>query len=173
MKVKIWGSRGSIASPGQSTLKYGGETTCVQITLSDGTIIILDAGSGIRKLGKEIEKTPSIKEMYLFFTHAHWDHVSGFPFFLPAYSEKYTIHIRGGLNAKEILKSYIDEQMKAPFFPVSTNHLKAEFRFTTGKPKEQLISNASISPISLNHPNGGFGKESITAHYIRLETGKD
>ncbi|MBI9104357.1 MAG: MBL fold metallo-hydrolase [Spirochaetales bacterium] len=157
MKIKIWGCRGSIASPGKGTLKYGGNTTCVQVSLNDGTILIFDAGSGIRNLGNHIIKNPSINEMYLFFTHAHWDHVNGFPFFRPAYSEKYTIHIRGGMRAKEVLKSYMDEQMRAPFFPVGTNNLKANLKFSTGRPKDQQIKNTQIIPIPLNHPNGGYG----------------
>ena len=157
MKIKIWGCRGSIVSPGKSTIKYGGNTTCVQVTLKDGTILIFDAGSGIRTLGNNIIKDKDINEMYLFFTHAHWDHVNGFPFFKPVYSDKYTINIRGGLRAKEVLKSYIDEQMKAPFFPVSTYQLKANFNFNIGLPREQQINKAEIIPVSLNHPNGGYG----------------
>ncbi|MBI9107785.1 MAG: MBL fold metallo-hydrolase [Spirochaetales bacterium] len=161
MKIRIWGCRGSITSPGRSTIKYGGNTTCIQVTLNDGTIIIFDAGSGIRSLGNELIKDTALSEVYLFFTHGHWDHVNGFPFFKPAYSDKYTIKIRGGGRIKKLLREYVEEQMKAPFFPVSINNLKANFEFTSGRPQQQQINNAKIIQIPLNHPNGGYGYKII------------
>ena len=80
MKVKIWGCRGSLPSPGRETVVYGGESTCVEVISSADERIIIDAGSGIRKLGNALLKENKHKQLTLLFTHAHWDHLSGFPF---------------------------------------------------------------------------------------------
>ena len=157
MKIKIWGCRGSLPTPGMNTIRYGGNTTCIEIDLDDGTMVIVDAGSGIRKLGRELLKRQNITEIYLFFTHAHWDHLMGFPFFTPAYLSKYKIHIRGGPHAKRSLEKFLKHQMEAPYFPVPFNSMKAEFDFTYGEPKNRKIGVAELIPIHLNHPNGGYG----------------
>jgi phosphoribosyl 1,2-cyclic phosphodiesterase len=75
MKIKVWGCRGSLPAPGRDTVRYGGNTTCLEIRLNDNTLIIVDAGSGIRRLGRKLLEEPSPTEMYLFLTHAHWDHL--------------------------------------------------------------------------------------------------
>ncbi|MFC1891976.1 MBL fold metallo-hydrolase [Thermodesulfobacteriota bacterium] len=157
MKIKIWGCRGSLPTPGMKTVRYGGNTTCVEVRLADGTIIIFDAGSGIRKLGKELVKEQDISEIYLYLTHPHWDHLMGFPFFAPAYMERFKIHVRGGPRAKRSLRGYLAHQMEAPFFPVRFQSMKAGFDFTQGDPKIRKIGNAEIVPIVLSHPNGCYG----------------
>ena len=91
MKIKFWGCRGSIVSPGRHTLRYGGNSTCVEIRPREGGVIIIDAGSGIRLLGKRLLQEKEITEIYIMLTHPHWDHLSGFPFFAPAYSNHYKI----------------------------------------------------------------------------------
>ena len=96
MKITIWGARGSIPTPGPTTTKYGGNTACIEVSLQDGTMIILDAGSGIKNLGRRIVEDRRVIDIYLILTHSHWDHLIGFPFFKPANSENYTIHVRGG-----------------------------------------------------------------------------
>jgi phosphoribosyl 1,2-cyclic phosphodiesterase len=157
MKITIWGCRGSLPSPGKHTLKYGGNTTCVELRLDDGTLIVIDAGTGIRKLGQQLLKDQRLGEIYLLLTHSHWDHLMGFPFFLPAYSEKFVIHVRGGPIAKESLKKYLAHQMEPPFFPARLNAMKAEFDFTPGIPVVKHIGKSEVIPIPLNHPDGGYG----------------
>jgi phosphoribosyl 1,2-cyclic phosphodiesterase len=157
MKITIWGSRGSIPVPGRHTLKYGGNTSCVEVRLRDGTLIILDAGSGIRNLGKNIVQEEYDKEIYLVITHSHWDHMMGFPFFLPAYMKQYKINIRGGPIAKETVKKYIERQMEPPHFPIRFQALEAEFDITHGIPIVREIGDATLTPIALSHPNGGYG----------------
>ncbi|MFC1838507.1 MBL fold metallo-hydrolase [Thermodesulfobacteriota bacterium] len=157
MNIKIWGCRGSLPTPGMKTVKYGGNTTCVEVRLADGTIIIFDAGSGIRKLGKELVKEQNISELYLYLTHPHWDHLMGFPFFAPAYMERFKIHVRGGPKAKQSLREYLSHQMEAPYFPVRFQSMKAEFDFTQSAPKRRTIGRAEIVPIILSHPNGCYG----------------
>ncbi len=156
MKITVWGCRGSLPTPGRDTVKYGGNTTCIEVRLDDNSVIILDAGSGIRALGRKllIEQT---LEIYLLLTHAHWDHLMGFPFFRPAYSSRFKIHVRGGPQAKGQLGRYLKRQMDAPYFPVPFEAMKAEFDFTYGDPKIKQIGSAQIIPIRLNHPNGGYG----------------
>jgi phosphoribosyl 1,2-cyclic phosphodiesterase len=157
MKLRIWGCRGSLPVPGQTTLKYGGNTTCLELRLDDGTVIVIDAGSGIRNLGKKLIGEKGLRDIYLLLTHSHWDHLMGFPFFAPAYSEQYSIHVRGGPIAKETLKQSLEHQMEPPYFPARMNEMKADFDITHGIPIIKRIGSAEITSIPLNHPNGGFG----------------
>ncbi|MGH8100833.1 MAG: MBL fold metallo-hydrolase [Chthoniobacterales bacterium] len=117
VRLKLWGVRGSTPVPGRATLRYGGNTTCAEVR-AEGEIIVLDAGTGIRELGAALEKEFGANpiKISVLLTHLHWDHIQGFPFFVPAYNDKNEIHIYGydgGL--REILKG----QMAAPFFPVA------------------------------------------------------
>jgi phosphoribosyl 1,2-cyclic phosphodiesterase len=157
MKIRIWGCRGSLPTPGEHTVKYGGNTTCVEVRFDDGTLIILDAGSGIRVLGRTLLEEPALTEIHLFLTHAHWDHLMGFPFFKPAYSDRYAIHVHGGPQPKQSLRRYLMQQMEAPYFPVPFTAMRARFDFTTGRPKIRTVSSAEIIPVPLSHPNGGSG----------------
>ncbi len=157
MRIKVWGCRGSLPAPGWDTVRYGGNTTCLEIRLNDGTLIIADAGSGIRMLGTDLLAEEDLTELYLFVTHAHWDHLTGFPFFRPAYSSRFGIHVRGGPRAKGSLAKYLERQMEPPFFPVPFTAMKAAFDFTSGDPKRTSIGSAEIIPIRLNHPDGGYG----------------
>jgi len=86
MHVRFWGTRGSIAAPGPSTARFGGNTSCVEVRASDGTVIILDCGTGARELGMHLAQTmPQPIRLHLFIGHTHWDHIQGFPFFVPAF----------------------------------------------------------------------------------------
>jgi len=87
MQIEFYGVRGSIATPGKETVRYGGNTSCVYVEASDGTQFIFDAGTGIRKLGEKLIAQVPPKEINLLFSHYHWDHIQGFPFFLPAYKK--------------------------------------------------------------------------------------
>ena len=159
MKIRIWGTRGSIPAPGFEMSRYGGNTTCVEIRLSDNTLIIIDAGTGIRKLGQVLSREKGLKVINLLLTHSHWDHLQGFPFFIPAYSEGYTIHVRGGPLARRSLEKYLAHQMEPPFFPVNFRLLEACFDFDSQESGPQAIAGATVAPIPLNHPNGGYGFE--------------
>lgn len=164
MDVTIWGCRGSIASPGQDTVKYGGESTCLELTTNDGDVIIIDAGSGMRKLGNKILAEKKVHTLTLLLTHAHWDHLSGFPFFKPAYSPNFTIHICGGGDAQNSVLKYLQHQMSPPYFPVDFTMMKATFTncctCETKKCTNSLINTSSTikcESIPLSHPNGGYG----------------
>jgi len=165
MIIKCWGTRGSIPAPGNKAHIYGGNTTCFEIRSEKNNLIIIDAGSGIRLLGKEILEDKNRKDIHLLLTHAHWDHLMGFPFFTPAYFSKYNIYVRGGKYAKKSLEKYLKHQMEPPYFPVNFNLLNANFNFQRGKPKMIKDDPIKIESINLNHPDGGFG-------YKIVENGK-
>ncbi len=157
MKIKVWGCRGSLPTPGGRTIKYGGNTTCLEVRLNDDTLIIIDAGSGIRELGNKLLEEGNLTEMYLFFTHMHWDHLIGFPFFTPGYLSKYKIRVRGGVSAQKSLDEYLRYQMESPYFPVPFDALNAEFDFIPADSEEKYIGSAEVIPVRLSHPDGGYG----------------
>lgn len=157
MRIKIWGCRGSIPSPGCDTSEYGGNTTCVEVRPEDGSLIVIDAGTGIRCLGNSLLEVQGPKTVHLLLTHAHWDHLQGFPFFVPAYMEEYSIRVRGGPFAKTSLEGFLAHQMDPPYFPVPFRDLKASFDFQEENGRRLSIGDVDIVPIVLKHPNGGYG----------------
>jgi phosphoribosyl 1,2-cyclic phosphodiesterase len=157
MRIRIWGCRGSLTTAGRGIVRYGGYTTCIEVRLDDGTLIIIDAGSGIHSLGKSLLAEPGLTDMYLLLTHSHWDHLTGFPFFTPAYLPKYRIHVRGGPDAKTSLANFLRHQMDPPYFPVEFSVLKAGFDFSSSDGEEMTIGAARVQPLPLSHPNGGYG----------------
>ncbi|HEY6953414.1 MAG TPA: MBL fold metallo-hydrolase [Bacteroidota bacterium] len=169
MNVRIWGCRGSLTTPGKETLRYGGESTCVEIKSGKGNSIIVDAGSGIRRLGLAMMEDQSTSHVNLLLTHSHWDHLSGFPFFMPAYNPNFSISVCGGPVPQQYLWRYLTHAMEAPYFPVEFRALKA--KFTVGCHCDRLHcdhvlagTNNSVEchSIPLNHPNGGYGFKFIS-----------
>ncbi len=157
MEIKIWGCRGSLPTPGEATLRYGGNTTCLELGFDKGPPLIVDAGSGIRLLGKKIIQEQEHRELCLLLTHSHWDHLIGFPFFVPAYDSRYTINVCGGPTAQSSLRNYLEHQMQAPYFPVEFDVMKATFRFQCPELGARCGQADEIRSIPLNHPNGGYG----------------
>src|SRR5438477_5956552 len=152
-RLKFWGVRGSIPVPGPSTIGYGGNTTCVEVR-TNGEIIILDAGSGIRELGlslnKEFGSAPI--NLTLLLTHTHWDHIQGLPFFLPAYQAKNTINVFGYQGAREGLATILAAQMELPFFPVSWKNLPGTIKVRELKKMEFSVGKVRVRSRFLNHP---------------------
>ena len=157
MKIKVWGSRGTLPSPGSHTLKYGGNTTCIEIRNNDGYPTIIDAGSGIRLFGKELMKEKDRNNLCLMLTHSHWDHLMGFPFFQPAYFSRFNINVCGIASARNYMKHSLARQLEAPYFPVDFSQLKANFNFGCAMPGCANCKKIKIQSINLNHPNGGMG----------------
>jgi phosphoribosyl 1,2-cyclic phosphodiesterase len=169
MKVKIWGCRGSIPSPGHETLIYGGESTCVEVISDSGESLIIDAGSGIRKLGNALLKNNDNRHLTILFTHAHWDHLIGFPFFRPAYSPEFTISLCGGPIPQGSIMDYVSHQMEPPYFPVDMSEMKAEFVTGCHCDKDSCdhcpgegIKTIKCHSVPLCHPNGGYGFKFIS-----------
>ena len=156
MVIKIWGSRGSIPVCGQEYVRYGGDTTCIEIRTKNGRVFIVDAGTGIRRLGKSL-LSEGITEYDLIFTHAHWDHVMGFPFFRPLYSGKTRLRIHGCPFAEEFVRAMLGRMMSPPNFPVNYGDLKARIEYSEGCPEAFEIDSVTVHPIDISHPGGGKG----------------
>lgn len=152
-RIKFWGVRGSIPVPGPSTIGYGGNTTCVEVR-TNGDIIVLDAGSGIRELGLSLEREfgGDPINLTLLLTHTHWDHIQGLPFFLPAYKAKNTIRVLGYEGARAGLATILAAQMEVPFFPVSWSDLPGTIKIQELKKMEFSIGKVRVRSRFLNHP---------------------
>ena len=152
-RLKFWGTRGSISVPGPSTLRYGGNTTCVEVR-ADGEIIVLDAGSGIRSLGIALEKEFRSEpiNLSLLITHAHWDHIQGLPFFAPAYEKKNEIHVRGYDGLDTSFGRIMAEPMKSPFFPIAMRELSARIDIKKLTEMEFSAGKVQVRAMFVNHP---------------------
>ena len=158
MKIKFWGTRGSIATPGKDTVIYGGNTTCVEVASSQGHRIVIDAGSGIRVLGEHISAAEDPAELHLLITHIHWDHLLGFPFFAPIHEKWWKIKVDGYPTCMKGIRYPFDNQMGDGFFPISFEDLEAEITYLGVIKREPLqIGDMEIDKVDLTHPQGGFG----------------
>ncbi|HET8727090.1 MAG TPA: MBL fold metallo-hydrolase [Alphaproteobacteria bacterium] len=159
--VKFWGVRGSIACPGPGTVRYGGNTPCIEIRCGDSRIII-DGGTGLRNLGTEIAREIAAggpARINLFFTHTHFDHVAGVPFFRPAYMEKIRVDFWAGhLTPEKPLRQVLCDVMAAPLFPVPVDvFCDCQFHdFACGTPLHPAPG-VEMTTCRLNHPNGACG----------------
>ncbi|HTD67826.1 MAG TPA: response regulator [Candidatus Limnocylindria bacterium] len=151
--VRFWGVRGSIASPGPQTVFYGGNTSCIEVR-ADGEIIVLDAGTGIRSLGlslaKEFQGQPL--NLTLLLTHTHWDHIQGFPFFVPAYNPKNTVRILGYEGARQGLAATLGAQMESPYFPVGMKELPGNISIEELRDMEFSVGAVQVQAMFVNHP---------------------
>jgi len=131
MHVRFWGTRGSIAAPGPSTARFGGNTSCVEVRASDGTVIILDCGTGARELGMHLAQTmPQPIRLHLFIGHTHWDHIQGFPFFVPAFLPGSELNIYAPIGFQRGLEEAMAGQMEYSYFPVKMRDLRSRIHFT-------------------------------------------
>lgn len=159
MKFKFWGVRGSIATPGPNTVKYGGNTTCIEIRTDDNDLIILDAGTGIHALSQSLIKEMPVQS-HIFITHTHWDHIQGLPFFIPIFIPGNQIKIYGGIDpvTNETINRALSAQLQYSFFPIREAQLNAKIEYITVKPGEPVqVGSATITPIVLSHPVLNFG----------------
>jgi len=152
-RIRFWGVRGSIPVPGKSTVRYGGNTSCVEVR-ADGEIIILDAGSGIRLLGLALDKEFGNRSMKLtlLISHTHWDHIQGLPFFSPAYNQKNLIRVLGYEGARAGLAKILASQMETPFFPVSLRQLPSHLAIEELKEMEFRVGPVEVRSKFANHP---------------------
>jgi phosphoribosyl 1,2-cyclic phosphodiesterase len=121
MKVRLWGTRGSVAAPGPETMRYGGNTACVEVRSDDGTLLVLDAGTGVRRLGATVE--PGIQRVDLLLTHLHMDHIQGLGFFEPLFRPDLDVHIWGPSTITLDLRAHLNRYLSPPLFPVRLREL--------------------------------------------------
>ena len=159
MTVRIWGARGSIPCPGPDTVRYGGNTSCVEIECGD-RILVFDAGSGLRVLGNRMAHKNKIADIDLFLSHCHIDHLIGLPFFTPAFEKGSRVRLWAG-NVKPAggLKEAVRKLMSYPLFPIEIEMARGKIEFTDFKPGETLSPQSGIvvRTAALHHPGGATG----------------
>ncbi len=153
VKVRFWGVRGSIPTPGPGTAIYGGNTTCVEVR-ADGELIILDAGTGIRPLGLQLisEFKGQPLNLTLLMTHTHWDHIQGFPFFIPAYNPKNQMCILGYEGARAGLEKTLSAQMESPYFPISMQQMPGHISIQELREMNFTVGKVPVRAKFMNHP---------------------
>ena len=154
--IDFWGVRGSVPSPGTETIRYGGNTSCISITV-ENKILILDAGTGIRNLGSSMIGRSDLK-IFIVITHTHWDHIQGFPFFTPIYQPNRPVYMFPTLHKKNLVLSSLIDQMDGAHFPLTPDQVPSNFNFITEDPLEFLAKNGfHMELVPMNHPGGAFG----------------
>jgi len=157
MKVTFHGVRGSVPTPGPGTVRYGGNTSCIEVRLADGTLVILDAGTGLRPLGKQLGEQELRAPIHLFITHLHWDHVLGLPFFDPIYHKETTLVLHPlAVETADHMLGY-DELFDGRRFPIKLHELPCRFDRPRPSPGVERVGSATVTRMPLNHPGGATG----------------
>ncbi|MGB6649742.1 MAG: MBL fold metallo-hydrolase [Bacteroidota bacterium] len=157
MKVKFWGTRGSIPTPGKETVRYGGNTPCVEVRLPNGNLIIFDAGTGIRGLGDALTGQGESVKAFIAITHPHWDHIQGFPFFKPAFISGNELTVLGPQSRYFTLRQMIAYQMNKVYFPIQLSELKAKLKFQVIREQSIPVYGGTLQSIYVNHPELALG----------------
>lgn len=156
MRAKIWGCRGSLATPGPETVRYGGNTSSVEVRLSDDSLIVLDAGTGIRSLGEAIGRNRP-RKIYLLLSHLHLDHLEGLPFFGPLWSDETEVEIWGPSSPISSLEDNIARYMSPPLFPIRLIDVPARCSFHSVSYDEWSIGTAKVRSQPVEHPGPTVG----------------
>ena len=152
MHVRFWGTRGSIAVPGERTTRYGGNTSCVEIRAADGTVIILDCGTGARELGQHLlQTTAQPLRLHLFIGHTHWDHIQGFPFFRPAFLPDTELNVYAPSGFQRRVEDAIAGQMQYAYFPITLRELRSRIHFTELEEGFFRVGEVLVQTQYLNH----------------------
>jgi phosphoribosyl 1,2-cyclic phosphodiesterase len=159
MRIRFWGVRGSIACPGAETIRYGGNTPCIEVHCGQ-RVLIFDAGTGLRPLGNALIKRTNVTKADIFLTHCHLDHVTGIPFFAPFFSDAYSVRIwAGNLLPDSSVEQVMRKIMSSPLFPVEVEIFKASieyYDFKSGdilRPYDEIV----LHTAPLDHPDGASG----------------
>lgn len=159
MKVRMWGVRGSIPSPGPHTVRYGGNTTCIEVRGDDDSLAILDAGTGIFPLAQTLlARLPVTANVFI--THTHWDHIQGLPFFVPLYIPGNKVRIHGAYDIVNMqgIEQVMDVQLQYSYFPIREAELKAGIEYVTLAVGEPVaVGSLQVTPVLMNHPVTDLG----------------
>jgi len=156
MQLKIWGCRGSVPSPGPTTVVCGGNTSCVELSLDDGTVLVLDAGTGIRDLGDDLVKR-GVRRIHLLLTHLHLDHVEGLRFFAPLFDPKVTIDVWGPPSTIGSLEDSIARTFSPPLFPIDLGVVPAQVAFHDAPRQPWKVESALVTAALVVHPGPTLG----------------
>jgi phosphoribosyl 1,2-cyclic phosphodiesterase len=162
VKVTIWGCRGSLPTPGRDTVRYGGNTSCLEVELANGSVLVLDAGTGIRELGVKLERQ-NVRSIQLLLTHLHLDHVEGLRFFEPLWDEQVKIDIWGPPSPLVSLRERIARAFSPPLFPIEIADVPARVNFIDVPREQWALDGATLRADTIVHPGPTVG--------YRIETG--
>lgn len=162
MKVTIWGCRGSLPTPGRDTVRYGGNTSCLEVELANGSVLVLDAGTGIRELGVKLERQ-NVRRIQLLLTHLHLDHVEGLRFFEPLWDEQVKIDIWGPPSPVVSLRERVARAFSPPLFPIEIADVPARVNFIDVPREQWVLDGATLRADTIVHPGPTVG--------YRIETG--
>ncbi len=169
MKATVWGCRGSLAAPGAETVAFGGNTSCIQLELHDGTPVVLDAGTGIRKLGVELARRPR-RPVHVILTHLHLDHLEGLGFFVPLWEPGLEVHVWGPGSPVDSLEERISRYLSPPLFPVQLGEVPSKLTLHDLPDEDFALGSARIraEPVSHRGPTVGLRieEEGRTLTYI-------
>ena len=159
LRLHFWGTRGSIPSPGSQTVRYGGNTPCVEVRTSEGWLIILDAGTGIRELGRSLigRANGAPIEGDIFLSHGHWDHIQGLPFFAPIFQRGNHFTIWGAQTTEARVERIVRDQMSPVVFPVSFEEIEASIDFRSVLDGPLVGRGYTVSATEVRHPGGAMG----------------
>jgi phosphoribosyl 1,2-cyclic phosphodiesterase len=156
MQLRIWGCRGSMPTPGSATVRYGGNTSCVEVVLESGAVLVLDAGSGIRQLGLDLQER-RVRRLHLLLTHLHLDHIEGLRFFAPLFDDEVQLDIWGPPSPVSGLEERIARSFSPPLFPIDLRHVPALVTFHDVPRRPWTIAGARLSAQLVSHPGPTLG----------------
>lgn len=158
VELSFWGIRGTLPVPGEKTLKYGGNTSCVSVEFSNGVFFLFDAGSGIKVLSDHLKAKNKLRgDTKIFFSHPHWDHINSIPFFTPLFVPGNALEMLGSSHGDVTMRELISSQMDGVFFPIKMTEFSASISFRDLKEEELTINGIKVCTMLLNHPGYCLG----------------
>jgi phosphoribosyl 1,2-cyclic phosphodiesterase len=156
MRLKVWGCRGSVPTPGPETVQYGGNTSCVEVTLANGSVLVFDAGTGIRGLGRELLER-GVRRLDLFLTHLHLDHLEGLRFFAPLWSPNVEVDAWGPPSPVASLRERISRAFSPPLFPIDLRAVPSQVTFHDVPREPWTVEGALLTAALVMHPGPTLG----------------